>query len=40
MAGYQASVTYEVHVDGKKVFDSGKFGGKSEPKDIEVDIAG
>ena len=38
--GYQSSVTFEVHADGKKLFDSGAFGGQSSPKDIEVDIAG
>lgn len=40
VACYQASVTFEVHGDGKKLFDSGRFGGKSTPKDIEVDISG
>ena len=37
---YQASVTFEVHGDGKKLFDSGRFGGQSVPKDIEVDVSG
>lgn len=40
VSGYQASVTCEVHVDGKKVYDSGKFGGKSKPIDIDIDITG
>jgi pimeloyl-ACP methyl ester carboxylesterase len=38
--GYQASVTFEVHADGKKLYDSGNFGGQSEPKVIEVDVTG
>lgn len=37
---YQASVTFEVHGDGKLLFDSGKIGGKSEPKKMEVDVSG
>lgn len=37
---YQASVTFEVHGDGKLLFDSGKMGGKSAPKDIAIDVSG
>ncbi|MBC8325077.1 MAG: NPCBM/NEW2 domain-containing protein [Verrucomicrobia subdivision 3 bacterium] len=37
---YQASVTFEVHADGKRLFDSGKTGGKSAPKEITIDVSG
>lgn len=37
---YQASVTFEVHGDGKKLYDSGRMTGRSEPKDINVDVSG
>jgi len=37
---YQASVTFEVYGDGKRLFDSGKMGGKSDPREIEVDLTG
>ncbi|MDF1853137.1 MAG: NPCBM/NEW2 domain-containing protein [Verrucomicrobiales bacterium] len=35
---YQASAVFEVHADGKKVFESSIFRGKTPPKDIEVDV--
>lgn len=37
---YQASVTFEVHGDGKKLFESGKFRGKTPPQDISVEVSG
>ena len=40
VACYQASVTFEVHGDGEKLYDSGKFGGKSAPIEMAVDVSG
>jgi hypothetical protein len=40
VACYQASVTFEVYGDGKRLFDSGRMGGQSDPRDIEVDVSG
>lgn len=37
---YQASAVFEVHADGKKVFESDVFRGKTPPQDIEVDVSG
>ncbi|MGJ8653796.1 MAG: NPCBM/NEW2 domain-containing protein [Opitutaceae bacterium] len=37
---FQASAVFEVHADGKKVFESDVFRGKTPPQDIEVDISG
>lgn len=37
---YQASAVFEVHADGKKLFESDIFRGKTPPKDIEVDLSG
>ena len=37
---YQASVTFEVHGDGKLLFDSGRMGGKIAPEDIAIDVSG
>ncbi|MGJ8643787.1 MAG: NPCBM/NEW2 domain-containing protein [Luteolibacter sp.] len=36
---YQASAVFEIHADGKKVFESDVFRGKTPPKDIEVDVS-
>lgn len=38
--GYQASVTFEIHGDGKRLFDSGKVTNRSESRDIHVDVSG
>ncbi len=38
--GYQASVTFEIHGDGKRLFDSGKVTNKSESRDVQVDVSG
>ena len=37
---YQASVTFEVYADEKKVYESGYFKGKTPPEDIQVDVSG
>lgn len=37
---YQASAVFEVHGDGKKLFESQIFRGKTPPEDIEVDVSG
>ncbi|MGB7326749.1 MAG: NPCBM/NEW2 domain-containing protein [Rubripirellula sp.] len=37
---YQASVTFEVHGDGKLLFESKNIGGKSQPVNVRVDVAG
>ncbi|MDQ8195649.1 NPCBM/NEW2 domain-containing protein [Coraliomargarita sp. SDUM461004] len=37
---YQASVTFEIHTDGKKVYESTYFKGNTPPEAIEVDVSG
>ncbi|MDF7823592.1 NPCBM/NEW2 domain-containing protein [Pontiellaceae bacterium B12227] len=37
---YQASVVFEVHADGKKVYESDYFKGKTPPEEIQVDVSG
>ena len=37
---YQSSAVFEVHADGKKLFESDVFRGKTPPQDIEVDVSG
>jgi len=37
---FQASVTFEVHGDGKKLFESERFTGKTAPEEIAVDVSG
>jgi pimeloyl-ACP methyl ester carboxylesterase len=37
---YQASAVFEVYADGKKVFESDVFRGKTPPQDIEIDVTG
>jgi hypothetical protein len=39
VAGGLGNVVFEVHVDGKKVFDSGKVTGEDDPRDLEIDVA-
>ena len=38
--GHQASVTFEIEGDGKKLIDSGHMTSKSAPEDIQVDVSG
>ena len=37
---YQASITFEIHGDGKMLFDSGKMNSNSDPMGINVGVAG
>lgn len=37
---YQASVTFEVHADGKRIYQSKRFTGKTPPEAIKVNITG
>ncbi|CAA6692468.1 MULTISPECIES: NPCBM/NEW2 domain-containing protein [unclassified Lentimonas] len=37
---YQASVVFEVHGDGQKLFESEVINGQTPPQDIEVDVSG
>ncbi|MGJ8640954.1 MAG: NPCBM/NEW2 domain-containing protein [Opitutaceae bacterium] len=37
---YQASAVFELHADGKKLFESKMFRGKTPPQAIEVDVSG
>ncbi|EMI42002.1 NPCBM/NEW2 domain-containing protein [Rhodopirellula sp. SWK7] len=37
---FQASVTFEVHADGKRVFESESSVGKTQPEEIQVNVSG
>jgi hypothetical protein len=39
VAGGLGNVVFEVHVDGRKVFDSGNVTGEDDPREIQVDVS-